>query len=191
MCDQLRGTCHHEFYRHDVEVHETVESQVKHTVISARQVRHDGQWVPRQHLLALVTHQTPSVSRQRLVVCSSSASKSLSSRHFGGPWEASPEPRLCPQCLRLPQIASYRSGLDIEGRCRVCCLRLLATLVERHEQVLLPQEGSLHGADEVRLEADEVLLLHPSLLKDLFLIGQAFTELLRQPFPLLQLPRVC
>lgn len=51
--DQLHGTCHFDFYRHDAEVHETVESQVKPTVIFALQFRHDGQRVPLQHLLAV------------------------------------------------------------------------------------------------------------------------------------------
>lgn len=68
------------------------------------------------------------------------------------------------------------------------CLVLLVSLVEGHEQVLLHREGGLHDAVETRLEAAQVLLLHLNLLEDLLLVGQALSVLLRQPFPLLQLP---
>lgn len=39
--DQLNGGCHFGFHCHDVEVHEIVESQVKHTVVWRSRERRD------------------------------------------------------------------------------------------------------------------------------------------------------
>nr|KAF6474837.1 hypothetical protein HJG63_010970 [Rousettus aegyptiacus] len=139
---QLHGSSHFYFYPRDIQVHELVESQLKHTVIFAFQIQHDGQLVPLQHLELVnqLNFQPRSPVFCGLLLLSTCVT--LAILGVRGLKQSLGFSHTAFDCHRQCLITSIIicSGLDredIDGRQHVSdCLKLLVRLVEQHEQVL-------------------------------------------------------